>query len=238
MTFDPKLVVWQVGAGSGVLVTKSGWNRSRHDWDISLRSVARRRRRRRRKKKERKKELDMRPLPRARVKLGGWTRSPRFCWKKPFDPCDPKSKFEPISFEEGSTWCICMSYIDKVHNIEEIMHFLVKIKVWPLWPQVDLWPHNIGRGSQANVHVWIVWSCYIQRTSYSFFFVKMTFWPLWPQMTPDEFSHPADAYAWITWPYHVIWRSYSVFGENELLTPVTPNDPGWIFRPITFVQSI
>ena len=29
-------------------------------------------------KKERKKELDMRPLPRARVKLGGWTRSLRF----------------------------------------------------------------------------------------------------------------------------------------------------------------
>ena len=140
-------------------------------------------------KKERKK-LDMRPLPRARVKLGGWTRSPRFWWKKPFDPCDPKSKFEPISFEEGSTWCICMSYIDKVRNIEEIMHVLVKIKVWPLWPkwpQVALWPHNIGRGSQANVHVWIVWSCYIQRTS------------------------------------------YSIFCENDLLTPVTPNDPRWIF---------
>ena len=140
-------------------------------------------------KKERKK-LDMRPLPRARVKLGGWTRSPRFWWKKPFDPCDPKSKFEPISFEEGSTWCICMSYIDKVRIIEEIMHVLVKIKVWPLWPkwpQVALWPHNIGRGSQANVHVWIVWSCYIQRTS------------------------------------------YSIFCENDLLTPVTPNDPRWIF---------
>ena len=85
--------------------------------------------------------LDMRPLPRARVKLGGWTRSPHFWWKKPFDPCDPKSKFEPISFEEGSTWCICMSYIDKVRNIEEIMHFLVKIKVWPLWPQMTPgWP--------------------------------------------------------------------------------------------------
>ena len=91
------------------------------------------------KKKERRRKgtLDMRPLPRARVKLGGWTRSPRFWWKKPFDPNDPKSKFEPISFEEGSTWCICMSYIDKVRNIEEIMHFLVKIKVWPLWPK---WP--------------------------------------------------------------------------------------------------
>ena len=30
------------------------------------------------KKEERRKKLDMRPLPRARVKLGGWTRSPRF----------------------------------------------------------------------------------------------------------------------------------------------------------------
>ena len=29
-------------------------------------------------KERRKKELDMCPLPRARVKLGGWTRSPRF----------------------------------------------------------------------------------------------------------------------------------------------------------------
>ena len=125
-----------------------------------------------------------------------------FLWIKSFDPCDPKSKFEPISFEEGSTWCICMSYIDKVRNIEEIIHFLVKIKVWPLWPKwplVDLWPHNIGRGSQANAHVWIVWSCYIQRTSYSIFFVKMTFWPLWPQMAPDEFSHPLLWYRVSSW---------------------------------------
>ena len=135
----------------------------------------------------RKKELDMRPLPRARVKLGGRTRSPRFCRKKPFDPCDLKSIFEPISFEEGSTWCICMSYIDKLRNIEEIMHIKWK---WPFdscdpkWPQVDLWPHNIGRGSQANVHVWIVWSCYIQRTSYSTFSWKWPFDPCdpkWPQ---------------------------------------------------------
>ena len=48
----------------------------------------------------------------------------------------------------------------------------------------------------------------------------------------------ADAYARITWPYHVICRSYSIFGENDLLTPMTPNDPGWIFRPITFVEGI
>ena len=56
----------------------------------------RRRRRRKRKREEnsilrlrRQDKLDMRPLPRARVKLGGWTRSPHFWWKKPFDPCDP-----------------------------------------------------------------------------------------------------------------------------------------------------
>ena len=31
---------------------------------------------------------------------------------------------------------------------------------------------------------------------------------------------------------------FSIFGENDLLTPVTPNDPGWIFKPITFVEGI
>ena len=112
---------------SWLLESKTPWNHGR----ISFALVS----------YDNKIKLDMRPLPRARVKLGGWTRSPRFWWKKPFDPCDPKSKFEPISVEEGSTWCICMSYIDKVCNIEEIMHFLVKIKVWPLWPQMTPgWP--------------------------------------------------------------------------------------------------
>ena len=48
----------------------------------------------------------------------------------------------------------------------------------------------------------------------------------------------ADAYAWITWPFNVIRRSYNTFSENDLFTPVTPNDPGWIFRPITFVEGI
>ena len=66
--------------------------------------------------------------------------------------------------------------------------------------------------------------------------------PKWPQMNFHthyfDTEYLADAYAWITWPYHVICRSYSILGENELLTPVTPNDPGWIFRPIIFVQSI
>ena len=32
--------------------------------------------------------------------------------------------------------------------------------------------------------------------------------------------------------------SNNIFSENELLTPVTPNDPEWISRPITFVEGI
>ena len=28
------------------------------------------------------------------------------------------------------------------------------------------------------------------------------------------------------------------FGENDLLTPVTPNDPGWIFNVITLVEGV
>ena len=34
---------------------------------------------------------------------------------------------------------------------------------------------------------------------------------------------------------HVICRRSSVFSEMTFLTPVTPNDPGWIFKPISFV---
>ena len=144
--------------------------------------------RRKKRKKERKKETRHAPFAKG---TGEVRRTDEvtafFCEKKPFDPCDLKSKFEPISFEEGPTWCICMSYIDKLRNIEEIMHIRWK---WPFdscdpkWPQVDLWPHNIGRGSQANVHVWIVWSCYIQRTNYSTFSWKWHFDPCdpkWPQ---------------------------------------------------------
>ena len=36
----------------------------------------------------------------------------------------------------------------------------------------------------------------------------------------------------------IVYEFYNIFSENELLTPVTPNDPGWISRPITFVEGI
>ena len=59
----------------------------------------------------------------------------------------------------------------------------------PKWPQIDTWPHNIGRGSQAGQH------------------------------------------AWVLWLYYVTGTNYSIFSENDLLTPVTPNDPGHFLGP-------
>ena len=76
---------------------------------------------------------------------------------------------------------------------KELMHFKWKSKFEyydPKWSQVNIWPHNIGRGSQTDEHVLVLWSCY------------------------------------------VTWTSYSIFSENDLLTLVTPNDPGMTLDPI------
>ena len=32
--------------------------------------------------------------------------------------------------------------------------------------------------------------------------------------------------------------SYNIFSENDLLTPVIPNDPGLIFKVINFVEGV
>ena len=68
----------------------------------------------------------------------------------------------------------------------------------------------------------------------------MTFWPQWPQMTQIEIlphnmgrESQADAQVWVLWSFCVSWASYIIFSENNLLTPVTPNDPTLTFDPIT-----
>ena len=33
------------------------------------------------------------------------------------------------------------------------------------WPQVDLWPHSIGRGCQAYAFAWVLWPSYLIWTS-------------------------------------------------------------------------
>ena len=67
---------------------------------------------------------------------------------------------------------------------------------WPKWPHIDIWLNNIGRGSQADAHVWVLLSCY------------------------------------------VTWKSTSIFNINELLTPVTQNDPRLTFNLIALVEGL
>ena len=71
------------------------------------------------------------------------------------------------------------------------------------------------------------------------------FWwndPKWPQidiwLNSIDKESQADAPVWDLWSCYVISTWYSNFSENDLLTPVTPNVPGWIFMTITFVEGI
>ena len=92
-----------------------------------------------------------------------------------------------------------MSYMNILWKIEELMHFKWKSKFDhydPKWPQVNIWSNNVGRGSQTDEHVWVLWSCY------------------------------------------VTWTSYSIFSENNLLTPVTPNDPRLTFDTIKSQEGL
>ena len=63
----------------------------------------------------------------------------------------------------------------------------------PKWPQIDIWPHDIGRGFQ------------------------------------DDDIYESYGHAM----YHGRVRPIVFFCENDLLTPVTPNDPRLTFDPIT-----
>ena len=104
----------------------------------------------------------------------------------------PDWNITPQHRQRVSSWCTCASLMVMLCNIS------YRIFLWksrydlcdPKLTQIDIWPHNIGRGSQGDQHVWVLWSCY------------------------------------------VTWMSYSMFSENNLLTPLTPNDPGLTFDSI------
>ena len=103
-------------------------------------------------------------------------------------PNDPGHFFKTITFVEK----LKVNCMHESHG--QVMAFLVKVTFWPQWPKwphIDIWPSNIGRGFQADAHIWVLYSCY------------------------------------------VIWKSYSNFNINDLLTPVTPNDPILTYDPIT-----
>ena len=47
-------------------------------------------------------------------------------------------------------------------------------------PHVNILPHNIGRGSQTDEHVWVLWLCYVTWTSYSIFSANDLLTPVTP----------------------------------------------------------
>ena len=157
------------------------------------------------------------PLPRTRIKLGVRTRFLTFYnVEKPFDHyfSSEESGWGPISFAEPPTWGTLRAVtIDKLRNIvPDLMHitwklFSVRNSCKPKWPHFisTFGPHNIGRGSQANVHVWIVMNFLDTTDELWHFFVKMTILThVNPRSTPgyvgtqnfDTGYSNSVAYAW------------------------------------------
>ena len=51
-----------------------------------------------------------------------------------------------------------MSLTVMLCNMDELYHFYWKLAFNPSdpkWPRIDIWLHNIGRGSQADKYVWV-----------------------------------------------------------------------------------
>ena len=66
--------------------------------------------------------------------------------------------------------------------------------------------------------------------------------PKWPQVNiwPHKIgtrSH-TDERVWVLWSSYVTWTSYSILNANDLLTPVTPNDPRLRFDPVKSQESL
>ena len=59
----------------------------------------------------------------------------------------------------------------------------------PKWPHVDIWPHNIARGSQADQPVWVLLPCYVTWTSYIIFSENDLLTPNDPRLTFDPITY-------------------------------------------------
>ena len=101
---------------------------------------------------------------------------------------------------------------------------------WPQWPHMTPnWhlTHNIGKGSEADQHVWVLWLCYVTWKSFNIL-VKMTFWP---HMTPNwHLTHnigkgsEADQHVWVLWLCYVTWKSFNILVKMTF----DPSDPKWL----------
>ena len=97
-------------------------------------------------------------------------------------PNDPRLTFDPQN-DRGSQTYTYVWVTRKYYENRRVNAFKWKYKFDhcdPKWPQVNIWPHKIGRGSQTDKHVWVLWSCYVTWTIYSIFSVNGLLTPVTP----------------------------------------------------------
>ena len=117
----------------------------------------------------------------------------------------------------------------------------------PLWPQmtpVNHWPHNIGRGSQTYVYLWVLWSIYIILcTCYSIFGANYLFTPVTPndpRLTFDpitkvkglQLMHMYESYGHTRQHGEVI-----AFFAKMTIPPMTPKWPQFEIWPHNIDRS-
>ena len=165
MTFDPTVVVWHKCHVSVVLMTKSGWNRSKHVKAVSLRSVARR-------KKEKTRHCcrhRRRTLPAGRQRPPWPQFDPLSCkcyrgseanaciwvtWihyvtrrresivseNQDLTPNDPRLTFDPINANDvtkKSFWIFSHLCLRQV--VQWVSFLSLEVVIWPFF---HLWPVN------------------------------------------------------------------------------------------------
>ena len=54
----------------------------------------------------------------------------------------------------------------------------------------------------------------------------------------EEEGCQAYVYARVLWPSYLMWRSYKIVGTNDLLAPMTPNDPRLTFDPTKKIDGL
>ena len=116
---------------------------------------------------------------------------------------------------------------------------------WPLWPQMtpdEFLDHNFCRGYLADQCAWVTWPYYLICRRRSILKISrkwriLTFDPLrWGHMTRSPLTFVKLYYCLQDDTIRFWIGAVFIFSQwLTFLTPVTPNDPGWIFRPISFV---
>ena len=127
---------------------------------------------------------------------------------------DPRLTFDPLTKMEGLKLMLMYESYGHAMYHGRVKAFLAKLTFRPSdpkWPQIDIWPHKRGRGSQADARVWVLWPSYVTWTSYSIYSEKRPLDPSDPRLTFDPHNRvrrsQADAHVWVLWSYYVTWTN-------------------------------